>query len=67
MSRLGELGTERQGWSSVIAVEWVGWFNHRRLCGDMPPAEMEAAHCAQQRGQAITTSAVSASAFLEGD
>ncbi len=30
---------------------WVDWFNHRRLyeyCGDVPPAELEAAHYAQR-------------------
>jgi len=35
----------------LATAEWVDWFNHRRLyeyCGDMPPAEMEAAHYAQQ-------------------
>jgi transposase-like protein len=35
----------------VATAEWVDWFNHRRLyeyCGDIPPAEMEAAHYAQQ-------------------
>lgn len=28
-------------------LEWVDWYNHRRLhehCGDIPPAELEAAH-----------------------
>jgi putative transposase len=46
-------------WRSVDHVElataeWVDWFNHRRLyeyCGDVPPAEMEAAHYAQIRAQ----------------
>jgi putative transposase len=31
-------------------AEWVDWFNHRRLyeyCGDIPPAELEAAYYAQ--------------------
>ena len=35
----------------IATLEWVDWFNHRRLyeyCGDMPPAELEAAHYAQQ-------------------
>lgn len=35
----------------IATAEWVDWFNHRRLyeyCGDMPPAELEAAHYAQQ-------------------
>jgi putative transposase len=39
-------------WRTVVQVEiacleWVDWFNHRRLfeaCADIPPAEMEAAH-----------------------
>ena len=31
----------------IACLEWVDWFNHRRLfeaCGDIPPAELEAAH-----------------------
>ena len=35
----------------VATAEWVDWFNHRRIyeyCGDIPPAEMEATHYAQQ-------------------
>ena len=35
-------------------AEWVDWFNHRRLyqyCGDVPPAEMEAAYYAQHPAQ----------------
>ena len=31
-------------------AEYVDWFNHRRLyeyCGDIPPAELEAAYYAQ--------------------
>ena len=38
----------------IATAEWVDWFNHRRLyeyCGDMPPAEMEAAYYAQIRAQ----------------
>jgi putative transposase len=38
----------------VATAEWVDWFNYRRLyeyCGDLPPAEMEAAHYAQPRAQ----------------
>jgi putative transposase len=38
----------------IATAEWVDWFNHRRLyeyCGDIPPAEMEAAHYAQTRAQ----------------
>jgi len=49
---------KRQGpWRTVDQVEiataeWVDWFNHRRLyerCGDVPPAELEAAYYAQDR------------------
>ncbi|OBB45411.1 transposase [Nocardia sp. 852002-51244_SCH5132740] len=51
-----ELIKPRAPWRTVDQVElataeWVDWFNHRRLyqhCGDMPPAEMEAAYYAQQ-------------------
>jgi putative transposase len=35
----------------VAALEYVDWFNHRRLfeaCGDIPPVELEAAHYRQQ-------------------
>ncbi len=31
----------------IATLEWVDWFNHRRLyehCGDIPPAELEAAY-----------------------
>jgi putative transposase len=31
----------------IAVLEWVDWYNHRRLhehCGDIPPAELEAAH-----------------------
>ena len=38
----------------IATAEWVDWFNHRRLyeySGDIPPAEMEAAHYAQIRAQ----------------
>ena len=44
----------------VATAEWVDWFNHRRLyeyCGDMPPAQMEAAHYAQR--SALTAVGVS--------
>jgi putative transposase len=45
----------RGPWRSVDDVElataeWVDWFNHRRLyehCGDVPPAELEAAYYAR--------------------
>ena len=54
-----ELIKKRGPWRNVDQVElataeWVDWFNHRRLyehCGDVPPAEMEAAHYAQIRAQ----------------
>jgi putative transposase len=31
----------------IATLEYVDWFNHRRLyqhCGDIPPAELEAAY-----------------------
>lgn len=31
----------------IATLEWVDWFNHRRLleaCGDIPPTELEQAH-----------------------
>ncbi len=51
-----ELTKARGPWRTINQVEvataeWVDWFNHRRLyeyCGDIPPAEMEAAYYAQQ-------------------
>ncbi len=54
-----ELIKPRGPWRSVDHVEfataeWVDWFNHRRLyqyCGDVPPAEMEAAYYAQHPAQ----------------
>jgi putative transposase len=48
----------RQGpWRTAEQVElatlaWVDWWNHRRLhgaCEGMPPAELEAEYCRQQR------------------
>ena len=50
-----ELIRARGPWRSVDDVEiataeWVDWFNHRRLyefCGDVPPAELEAAYYAR--------------------
>ena len=56
-----ELIKPRKPWRSVEEVElataeWIDWFNHRRLyeyCGDIPPAELEAAHYAQQPAQPI--------------
>jgi putative transposase len=46
----------RRSWNNLEAVElatldWVDWFNHRRLLGpigDIPPAEAEAAYYRQQ-------------------
>ncbi|MGY1941759.1 IS3 family transposase [Nocardia gipuzkoensis] len=54
-----ELIKPRGPWRSVDHVEfataeWVDWFNHRQLyryCGDIPPAEMEAAYYAQNPAQ----------------
>src|SRR3954453_1179433 len=54
-----ELIKRRGPWRTVDHVEyataeWVDWFNHRRLyeyCGDVPPAEPEAAYYAQNRAQ----------------
>ena len=39
----------------IATAEWVDWFNHRRLyeyCGDIPPAELEAAYYAPHQPQA---------------
>ena len=36
----------------LATLEWVDWFNHQRLyehCGDIPPAELEAAHYRHQQ------------------
>ncbi|ORA06512.1 transposase [Mycobacterium arosiense ATCC BAA-1401 = DSM 45069] len=52
-----ELIKPRKPWRTVEDIElataqWVDWFNHRRLyeyCGDIPPAELEAAYYAQNR------------------
>lgn len=54
-----ELIKPRRPWRTLDAVEyataeWVDWFNHRRLyeyCGDIPPADLEAAYYAEQRAQ----------------
>lgn len=35
------------GQVEIATLEYVDWFNHRRLyeaCGDIPPAELEAAY-----------------------
>jgi putative transposase len=56
-----ELIKPRGPWKSVDDVEiataeWVDWLNHRRLyeyCGDIPPAELEAAYYAQHQPQAV--------------
>ena len=50
-----ELIKPRKPWKGVDEVEiataeWVDWFTHRRLyeyCGDVPPAELEAAYYAR--------------------
>lgn len=37
-------------------LEWVDWFNHRRLLGsigNIPPAELEAAYYRQEEGSAV--------------
>ena len=52
-----ELIKPRKPWRTIEEVElataeWVHWFNHRRLyeyCGDIPPAQLEAAYYAQRR------------------
>jgi putative transposase len=54
-----ELIKPRGPWRTVDQVEystaeWVDWFNARRLyeyCGDIPPAELEAAYYAQHQAQ----------------
>lgn len=54
-----ELIKPRKPWKGVDDVEiataeWVDWFNHRRLyeyCGDIPPAELEAAYYARFTAQ----------------
>jgi transposase InsO family protein len=51
-----EVVHRRGPWGSLEAVEfatleWVGWFNHRRLrapIGNIPPAEAEALYYAAQ-------------------
>jgi len=56
-----ELIHRSKPWRTVEDVEmatarWVDWFNNQRIyqhCGDIPPAELESAHYAQQRAVAI--------------
>ena len=56
-----EVIRRRGPWRNIDAVEyatleWVDWFNHRRLLepiGNVPPAEFEAAYYRQQEGSAI--------------
>jgi putative transposase len=56
-----ELIKPRGPWKHVDDVEyataeWVDWFNHRRLyqhCGDIPPADLEAAYYAQHHPQPV--------------
>jgi putative transposase len=39
----------------IATLEYAGWFNHRRLyetCGDIPPAELEAAYYSHNTGLA---------------
>ena len=56
-----EVIRRRGPWRQAEAVEfatleWVDWFNHRRLLepiGNIPPAEAEARHYTQIAGQAM--------------
>src|SRR4051794_1236557 len=56
-----EVIRRRGPWRGIEAVEfatleWVDWFNHRRLfepIGNIPPAEAEARYYAQIVGQAM--------------
>jgi transposase InsO family protein len=51
---------ERGPWRTIedveyATLEWVDWFNNRRLLssiGDVPPAELEMAYYRQQRESA---------------
>jgi putative transposase len=41
----------------LATAQWVHWFNHQRLyqyCGDIPPADLEAAYYAQHRRPAAS-------------
>jgi putative transposase len=57
-----ELIKPRKPWRTVEEVErataeWVNWFNNRRLyeyCGDIPPAQLEAAYYAQHQRPAAS-------------
>ncbi|MDN5896656.1 MAG: IS3 family transposase, partial [Nocardioides sp.] len=61
-----ELIKPRKPWKTVDEVEfataeWVDWFNHRRLyeyCGDIPPAELEAAYYARTAAPRLAESTV---------
>ncbi|XAS75722.1 IS3 family transposase [Dermatophilaceae bacterium Sec6.4] len=54
-----ELIKPRKPWKGpddveIATAEWVDWFNHRRpyeYCGDIPPAELEAAYYARFTAQ----------------
>lgn len=56
-----EVIRHRGPWRHIDAVEyatleWVDWFNHRRLLapiGNVPPAESEMAYYRQEEGSAI--------------
>ncbi len=56
-----EVIRRRGPWRNIEAVEyatleWVDWFNHRRLLGsigNIPPAELEAAYYRQEEGSAV--------------
>ena len=57
-----EVIRRRGPWRTIDAVEyatleWVDWFNHRRLLepiGNIPPAELEQAYYRQLEGSAIS-------------
>lgn len=56
-----EIIHRRGPWRHIDAVEyatleWVDWFNHRRLLepiGNVPPAELEIAYCHEQGESAM--------------
>ena len=53
----------------LATLEWVSWFNHRRLLepiGYIPPAEAEANYWRQQDQASITTKPAQSAALQEG-
>ena len=56
-----ELIAPRRPWRTaeeveLATLEWIDWFNHRRLhsaCGDVPPSEFEAAYYARQTPELV--------------